>query len=99
MTIVAYTSPSGRTGTYETIGAATEDDARAQMQRITDLATLLCSSITVDGDTDQHQDNLHQAAVSLRAELAEVDKSHPFGIWALSDALQAGLAAHIEDAA
>ena len=94
MSTITYTAPSGRTGTYETIGVASEEDASAQMQRITELTALLCSSITLGADEDSHRDNLYQAAVALEAELGEINKSHPYGIWALSDALQAGLSKH-----
>ena len=91
MTTITYTAPSGRTGTYTVIGCATKDDARAQMDRISELTNLLCSSVTTDGDPATHADNLYQAAACLRAEMDTISNEHPFGIWALSAALSNGL--------
>jgi len=91
MTTITYTAPSGRSGTYNVVGCATEDNARTQMERIKALTDLLCSSVTADSDQATHADNLYQAAACLRAELDTITKDHPFGIWALSDALSSGL--------
>ena len=65
MTLISYTAPSGRSGTYET--------ANGDPQRIKALTSLLCSSITSDATADEHLDNLFQASVSLSAELEEID--------------------------
>ena len=67
MTLIAYTSPSGRAGTYKTNGG--------DSQRIKALTSLLCLSLTEDGTPEEHLDNMFQAAICLKAELAEIDTS------------------------
>jgi hypothetical protein len=60
--MTTITAPSGRKFTYQPAG---------DPERIKALVTLLCDSLTEDGDSEQFVDNMFQAATSLFMELGE----------------------------
>ena len=59
-------APSGREFTYQPAG---------DHERIEALTTLLCDSLTTDGDAAQHVDNMFQAATGLFMELGSLQEA------------------------
>ena len=85
MTII--TAPSGRKFTYQPAG---------DPERIEALVTLLCDSLTEDGDSEQFVDNMFQAATSLFMELGEVEPNRDGdNFYVAVSAVQRGLSAWI----
>lgn len=83
MTLISYVAPSGRGGTYETNGGDSE--------RIKALTSLLCMSLTQGESEKTHLDNLFQAAVCLKAELADIDTCDDEGVYWAVEAVKTAL--------